>query len=626
MDSTWDYGIAPENFNWFLKGSADFLDTHHSSVPYLPMSPIDYGAPATATGSGSCGDNATWTLTADGTLTISGSGAITNASEDTILWTDVNMYIKKVVIQQGITAIGDYAFWNCPQLTSVSIPSSVKTIGASAFKYCTALKEITIPNSVTAVGTAAFMGCVALEKAVLSSSLTAIENDTFVACRALKSISIPQSVKSIGSCAFSQAFDPNANFSLTVPATVTSVGWRCFAWTGIKSAVWNAKTELLDTDMFYMCEQLETVTLNDTIKRFGTEVFSHCYSLKSVKMPTGLVEMEDYFQGVFLNCYALESITIPKTLTKINAGTFDGCISLKSMELHEGITEIGSCAFRDTGIQNLVIPKSVKTIGGWAFVSQYLVSVKFLGDAPQSYSSDQTFGANALPITVYYPGDNATWTESIRQNLSTDSNLTWVSFHGANGPHSLGSTWYYDANSHWKQCTGCDHTDQVSAHSYTSSCDETCNSCGYVRSVSHTYEWGHNTNQHWCACKCGVYLVTPESHSYNSMNICTGCGALKGNTSTEEPPTQPTTEPSTEPPKQDQDTTQPDNSQATDPGAPDPDTTEPDTQSGSDPDATEPTTDPDETPDGEFPWVIAVIASVVIIGGVAAGIVMKKKK
>jgi len=623
LDSTWDYGYEPENFKWFLLGSVDFYDTHHSTIPDLPISVFNYGETTTATGSGTCGDNATWTLTADGTLTISGTGEMRNATTNETPWNNLEKYIKKVVIQQGITTICDSAFTNCRQITSVSIPSSVKKIGQSAFQNCVSLKEITIPNSVTAVGNNAFMSCVSLEKAVLSSSMTEIAANTFIGCCSLKSINIPSSIKTIGSCAFSEAFDPDAKVALTIPATVTSVGWRCFAWTGIKSVVWNAKTELLDTDMFYMCEQLETVTLSDSIKRFGTEVFSHCYSLKSIKMPSALTEMEEFFQGVFFNCYALESITLPKTLTKIQAGMFYDCMSLKSLELHEGITEIGNNAFSGSGIENIVIPKSVKTLGMGAFVSPYLKSVTFSGDAPTSYSSDRNFGSYLQPITVIYPGDNATWTPAVIQALSVDANLTWVSAHGADGPHTMGDTWLFDDNSHWKKCTGCDHIDQTAAHSYTNSCDETCNTCGYCRSVIHTYEWGHNTNQHWCACKCGAQLVAPEGHSYNSMNICTGCGAQKGSTSNEEPPTQPPAEPDTQPPTEP--STQPDEP-PTDPGTTETDPTEPATQPGTVQDPTEPVSGPTDTPDGEFPWAVVVIVCVVLVGAGVAVFLLKKKK
>ena len=635
LDSTWDYGIEPANFNWFLIGSADFTDVHHSTgeefntqefLQAYPESPINYGAPATATGSGTCGDNATWTLTADGTLTISGSGPIRNTVDGETLWPGLNMYIKKVVIQQGITAIGDYAFWNCPQLSSVSIPSSVTAIGDMAFERCRSLKEITIPNSVTTMGKAVFSACTALEKVVLPNRLTEIREMTFNFCTSLKSLTIPGSVTTIGFGAFASAFDPNAKVSFEIPQTVTNVGYRAFAWTGLKSVVWNARTELLATDMFYMSKQLETVTLNESIKRFGTEIFSHCYSLKSVKMPSGLLEIEQYDQGIFLKCYALESVNIPKTLTKIDAGMFMDCMSLKEIQLHEGITEIGNMAFYNTGIKSIVIPKSVKTVGQWAFNSRNVESVTFTGDAPQ-FNVNGTFGSFGKTITVYYPGANSTWTEDVLNLVSLYTNTKTIGVHGENEPHTLGSTWVSDGSSHWKQCTGCDHKEQISGHSYTDSCDETCNVCGYRRSALHSYVWAHNADQHWCACKCGAYLVYPQAHGYQG-GICSECGAKQGDTSTDTPPVEP---PVIDPPVIEPDPPKPVDPEPDPPKPVDPEPTTPDVPEQSTPGDSKPgVTDSGEAEEEdapeEFPWVVLAIGAVVIIGGVAAVIVVKKKK
>lgn len=640
LDSTWDYGYTPENFNWFLVGSADFVDTHHSTgekfntKEYLqkyPVSAINYGAPATATGSGSCGDNATWTLTDDGTLTISGSGAIRNTVEVETLWTGLNMYIKKVVIQQGITAIGDYAFWNCPQLSSVSIPSSVTSIGDMAFERCRSLKEITIPNSVTSIGRAAFSACIGLEKIVLPNGLKKISDSTFNFCMSLKGITIPASVTEIGIGAFASAFDPRANVKLVVPATVEFVRYTAFAWSGLKSVEWNAQTSRLDGSVFYMNKNLESIVLNDYVEWFGEEAFAFCYQLKSVKMPKNLQAFEDAGQGTFLDCYALDGITIPASVGSIPNGTFFGCMSLTNIVLPEGITIIGNMAFYNTGIKSLVIPKNVRIIGQGAFLTHALESITFKGNAPDTISEFGTFAYRADKTTVYYPGNDATWTAEVMQKMGMDANLNWVGVHGANDPHSLGNTWYSDGTSHWKQCTGCDHKDQIAAHGYTDSCDETCNTCGYRRTAIHTYEWGNNADQHWCACKCGAQLVAPEGHTYNGMGVCTGCGATKGNTSNDTVPTAPpqTEPPVTQPPVTEPGTSEPVVSEPTTPVTSEP--TNPNVSEPSTPVITDPTTsapaadEPNEEPT-EIPWLIIGIAAVAIIGVVVAVIVIKKKK
>ena len=115
---------------------------------------------------GSCGDNLTWKFTSsDGTLTISGTGNMTNFVDNRYVpWCSSLLYneIKKVVIGDGVTSIGDHAFEICSSLTSVTIPNSVTSIGNYAFMHCKILTSVTIPNSVTSIGKYAFMNCKSL--------------------------------------------------------------------------------------------------------------------------------------------------------------------------------------------------------------------------------------------------------------------------------------------------------------------------------------------------------------------------------------------------------------------------------------------------------------------------------
>ena len=107
---------------------------------------------------GSCGDNLTWKFTSsDRTLTISGTGNMTNFVDNRYVpWVSLRDEITKVVIKDGVTNIGDYAFWNCRPLSSVEIPNSVTSIGEYAFYGCSGLTSITIPNSVTSIEAFAF--------------------------------------------------------------------------------------------------------------------------------------------------------------------------------------------------------------------------------------------------------------------------------------------------------------------------------------------------------------------------------------------------------------------------------------------------------------------------------------
>ena len=160
--------------------------------------------------SGTCGDNLTWDLT-DGVLTISGTGEMTNF---TYYFNDLYDYyvnapwysfresITTLIIEDGISSIGDYAFCKCSGLTSVTIPNSVTSIGDYAFRKCSGLTSVTIPNSVTSIGEDAFSGCSGLTSVTIPNSVTSIGEDAFYKCSGLTSVTIPNSVTSIGDYAF----------------------------------------------------------------------------------------------------------------------------------------------------------------------------------------------------------------------------------------------------------------------------------------------------------------------------------------------------------------------------------------------------------------------------------------
>ena len=164
--------------------------------------------------------NLTWTLYEDGTLTISGTGAMKSYRNDDSPAVQKKDNVKKVVIEDGVTSIGESAFYSCKSLTSITIPDSVTSIGNSAFAYCRGLISITIPDSVTSIGEWAFDGCTSLPSITISSSVTSIEFGTFKDCSSLTSITIPDGVTSIGAYAFSKC---SSLTSITIPDSVTSI-------------------------------------------------------------------------------------------------------------------------------------------------------------------------------------------------------------------------------------------------------------------------------------------------------------------------------------------------------------------------------------------------------------------
>ena len=251
-------------------------------------------------------DNLTWTLTADGTLTISGEGAMKDYnSDDNPSPVYNNSDVKKIVIEDDVTSIGDAAFFHCRSLKSITIPDSVTSIGKDAFEACNSLSSITLSNNITSIGDAAFYDCSNLKSITIPDSVTSIESAVFYNCTSLTSITIPNSVTSIGSYAFS---DCSSLTSITIPDSVTSIGTR----------------------VFYNCTSLTSITIPDSVTSIGYNVFESCSSLTSITLPDSVTSIG---YAAFHSCSNLKSITIPDSVTSIESAVFYNCTSLKTISL-----------------------------------------------------------------------------------------------------------------------------------------------------------------------------------------------------------------------------------------------------------------------------------------------------
>ena len=168
---------------------------------YILLIALLMGLSAKAESSGTCGPNLKWHLTDDGVLTITGNGEM----DDYYIfspWRDSG--VKRIIIGNRVTTIGQTAFSGCSSLTSVTIPNSVTTIGGWAFSICSSLTSVTIPNSVTTIGDNAFMGCSSLTSVTIPNSVTTIGGEAFSDCTNLQKVNIGNSVKTIGEFAFNK--------------------------------------------------------------------------------------------------------------------------------------------------------------------------------------------------------------------------------------------------------------------------------------------------------------------------------------------------------------------------------------------------------------------------------------
>ena len=285
--------------------------------------------------------NINWNLSDDGTLTISGTGNMPDYySSWDAPWYKYNQKIKTVVIENGVTNIGDCAFYYCKSLTSITIPNSVTSIGKFAFYGCSGLTSVTIGNSVTSIGERAFYGCSSLTSVTIGNSVTSIGNCAFANCTALTSVTIGNSVTSIGYGAFDGC---TGLTSITIPNSVTSIGGNAFyGCTGLTSITIPNSVTSIGGFAFYDCSSLTSITIPNSMTSIGQDAFSGCSGLTSITIPNSVTSIGNC---AFANCTALTSITIPNSVKSIGVNAFSGCSNLTSVTIGNSVTSIGGYAF-----------------------------------------------------------------------------------------------------------------------------------------------------------------------------------------------------------------------------------------------------------------------------------------
>ena len=254
-------------------------------------------------------DNLTWTLDADGTLTISGAGAMKNYnSSGNQSPVRKNSNVKKVVIEDGVTSIGSYAFASCNNLTSITISNSVTSIGERAFAYCSSLTSITIPDSVTSIGDYAFQNCSSLTSITIPDGVTYIGYDMFAGCKSLTSITIPDSVTSIGESAFRGC---TSLTSITIPDSVTSIGESVFSdCESLKAISLSCKSSLKKSDFG---EQADLVSYaSHTLKK--TEAKAATYAENGNKAYWTCEHCGKYFLSDDSNSETAKAVELSETV------------------------------------------------------------------------------------------------------------------------------------------------------------------------------------------------------------------------------------------------------------------------------------------------------------------------
>ena len=400
-------------------------------------------------GSGVCGDHLTWTLDKAGKLIVSGTGEMWDFAAPDFYppWDLYDMSVKEIVVQEGVTGIGNAAFQNCENLRKLSLPTSLTRIGFAGFAGCRFLPALTIPEAVTSIGGSAFAGCSSLSAVIVPEGVTELSDSVFHNCSSLESVTIPAGVTSIGDSAF---YGCKSLTSVALPEAVTSIG----------------------DNVFFNCSSLTSVALPEAVTSIGDNVFFNCSSLTSVTLPEAVTSIGNY---TFFNCSSLTSVMLPETLTSIGSYAFSMCGSLTAIEIPEGVTTLGEYVFRYCeSLASVTIPGTVETMGfcdfldctalktagpigadcdirfGWteripdrAFSNSKLMHVTipegvtelgekafywcgalkdvvFLG-APPVISADCF---SQVTAAAWYPGEDENWTEEVRQDYG--GRLTWL--------------------------------------------------------------------------------------------------------------------------------------------------------------------------------------------------------
>jgi len=324
---------------------------------------------ASALAQGGTAGPLTWNLD-NGTLTISGEGAMPDYEIfSDIPWWEYRESIYTIVIEAGVTTIGNVAFIRCSNLTLITIPNSITNIGLYAFRECGNLISITIPDGVITIERGTFLSCLSLTSVTIPNSITTIGAFAFAYCHGLTSVTIPESVTTIGDDAFSSCLSLT---SIIIPNSVTSIGeWafvNCYALTS--ATLSNSITDIKE-GAFDCCQSLTSITIPSGVTTIGRQAFGSCDNLISVTIPNSVTTIGI---NAFSECISLSSITIPNSVTTIGGGAFSFCFSLASVTLSNSLTAIGDRVFGYCrSLSSITIPNSVTKIGDAAF--SYCISL-----------------------------------------------------------------------------------------------------------------------------------------------------------------------------------------------------------------------------------------------------------
>ncbi|MBP5722470.1 MAG: leucine-rich repeat domain-containing protein [Bacteroidales bacterium] len=319
----------------------------------------------------------------------------------------------------SVTSIGSYAFYECTNLTSITIPEGVTSIEEETFFGCTSLTSITIPESVTSIGRGAFSGCTGLTSITIPEEVTSIERYAFSGCTSLTYITIPEEVTSIERYAFSGC---TGLTSITIPEGVTSIEEETFfGCTSLTSITISEKVTSIGEEAFKGCTSLISITIPEGVTSIGGGAFEGCSAITTVNY--NAVECryqllyDDYGRNLYPFCFgeSVTSINIGENVENISPYIFGNCTMLTSVSIAEDSdVSKDSLYFQKDGIRYHILNKNSVEVArnghyekeGWyeQWVSDYSGNIVI----PSSVTAGGTYSVIGIGKKLFYYNDEIT--------------------------------------------------------------------------------------------------------------------------------------------------------------------------------------------------------------------------
>ena len=289
------------------------------------------------------------------------------------LGTIFGQQVTEYVLGETVTSIGEYAFYGCANMTSVTIPENVTSIGYYAFYNCSGLSSVTIPDGVTSINNDVFSGCTGLTSVTIPEGVTEIARYAFKGCTGLTEVTIPSNITSING----DAFNGCSNLTKVTLNSNAIASWSYTSSYNLGSKFGTQVTEYV---------------LGESVTSIGNNAFYGCANLTSVTIPEGVTSIN---YSAFYDCTGLTSITIPESVTSIGYYVFQGCTGLTSVTINSD-ADLGDAylyIIKDGIKYNVLDKNSVKVVS-----NSYSGNVEI----PQTIIAGNTFNVTTIDGYAFY--------------------------------------------------------------------------------------------------------------------------------------------------------------------------------------------------------------------------------